>query len=324
MKITRGLPPIPPASNPVLTIGNFDGQHLGHRALVQSVVDRAQHISGSPMVLTFDPHPVEVLRPGSSHKFLSDPHEKFLFFERLGIAELVILPFNTELASLPPEQFVNQILRDGLRIRRLLVGENFVFGKGRSGTVKNLMHLGSEADFLVEAIAPVIVGQGVVSSTRIRTCLAAGDVRQGTQCLGRPYMLHGTVMPGEKRGSQFGWPTANLRLPGHRVCPGDGVYATLTVHKGECWDSISYIGKRPTFSEEERLLEVHLFDKNLQLYGEEISVYFIERIRGDMMFVEVQDLVRQMDHDGMRAREILQNLSEKNEHLVAVQEEYFQ
>jgi riboflavin kinase / FMN adenylyltransferase len=309
MKITRGLPPTPSATCPVLTIGNFDGQHLGHRALVLAVVDRARQVKGVPMVLSFDPHPVEVLRPGFVHKFLSDDHEKISFFEHHGIEELVILPFNKELASLTPDQFVIQVLRDGLGIRKLLVGENFVFGKGRSGTVKDLIELGAEAAFSVEAIAPVIMRQDVVSSTRIRNCLAAGDVVQGAQCLGRPYMLRGSVIPGDKLGSQFGWPTANLRLPGHRVLPADGVYATLTVFKGECLDSIAYIGKRPTFSEGERLLEVHIFDKTYQLYGEDISVHFIEGVRGDMTFANVQDLVRQMNHDGLRAREILQDYS---------------
>ena len=309
MKITRGLPTVLPASCPVLTIGNFDGQHLGHRVLVQAVVNCAHQVNGFPMVLSFAPHPVEVLRPGSFHKFLSDDHEKIAFFERLGIGELVILPFTKELASLTPDEFVCQVLRDGLGIRKLFVGENFVFGKGRSGGVKDLIELGAKADFSVEPIAPVIVGQEVVSSTRIRKCLTAGDVAQGAQCLGRPYMLEGTVIPGEKRGKQFGWPTANLRLPGHRVLPADGVYATLTVFKGECLDSIAYIGTRPTFSEGERLLEVHMFDKTVQLYGEDISVHFIEGVRGDMTFANVQDLVSQMAHDGLRARDILQNYS---------------
>lgn len=307
MKVTRGLPTSRPASCPVLTIGNFDGQHLGHRALVQAVVSCAQQVNGFPMVLSFSPHPVEVLRPGSVHKFLSDDDEKRAFFDRLGVGELVILPFTKELASLGPEEFVGQVLRDGLGIRKLFVGENFVFGKGRSGGVKDLIELGDKADFSVEPIAPVIVGEEVVSSTRIRKCLTVGDVVQGAQCLGRPYMLEGIVIPGEKRGKQFGWPTANLRLPGHRVLPADGVYATQTVCKGECLDSIAYIGTRPTFSEGERLLEVHMFDKAIQLYGEHIAVFFIERVRGDMVFANVQDLVNQMDHDGLRAKGILRN-----------------
>jgi riboflavin kinase / FMN adenylyltransferase len=319
MKITKGLPSVPSASYPVLTIGNFDGQHLGHRVLIQAVVEHAQRLNGFPMVLSFEPHPVEVLRPGSVHKYLSDAHEKAAFFERLGIAELVLLPFNQKLANLTPDQFVGQVLRDGLGIRKLLVGENFVFGKARSGTVKDLVKLGVAADFSVEPIAPVIIGQEVVSSTRIRKCLIAGDVTQGAQCLGRPYMLRGSVIPGEKRGGEFGWPTANLRLPRHRVLPADGVYATLTVFKGACLNSIAYIGKRPTFLEGERLLEVHIFDKNLPLYGEDLSVHFIEGIREDRTFANVGDLVSQMDHDGLRAREILQVYSRKPEAPAVVQ-----
>jgi riboflavin kinase/FMN adenylyltransferase len=187
--------------------------------------------------------------------------------------------------------------------------------------VKDLIELGAKSDFSVEPIAPVMVGQEVVSSTRIRKCLTAGDVAQGAQCLGRPYMLEGMVIPGEKRGEQFGWPTANLQLPGHRVLPADGVYATLTVFKGECLDSIAYIGTRPTFSERERLLEVHMFDKTVHLYGEDIAVYFIERVRGDMTFDNAQDLVGQMDRDGLRARDILQNYSGQPRVPVVVQGE---
>ena len=305
MNITRGLPPTPLAPFPVLTIGNFDGQHLGHRALVQSVVERAQQIKGCPMVLSFDPHPIEVLRPGAVHKFLSDDQEKFNFFEELGIAELIILPFTKELAVLTPAQFVGQVLCDGLGVRKLLVGDNFVFGKGRSGTVKELMTLGGQANFSVEPMAPVVMGQHVVSSTRIRTCLAAGNVMEGAQCLGRPYMLKGAVISGEKRGSQLGWPTANLRISHHRMLPADGIYATVTVVNGECLDSIAYVGKRPTFQEGERLVEVHIFDQTLELYGEVISVSFIERVRGDMTFSSVDDLLRRMDQDGIQAREIL-------------------
>ncbi len=313
MKITRGLPSVPPAPCPVLTIGNFDGQHLGHRALIESVVASAKRINGYSMVLSFDPHPVEVLRPGTIHKFLSDDEEKVSFFENCGIAELVILPFDTALASLTPDEFVARVLRDGLRIRKLLVGENFIFGKGRSGTVKDLMKWGLRADFSVEPIAPVIIGHDVVSSTRIRKRLAAGDVAQGAQCLGRPYRLQGIVIAGEKRGSQYGWPTANIRLPQRRVLPADGVYATITAINEEFLNSITYIGKRPTFSEGERFLEVHIFDKFLHLYGQHISVHFIEGIRGDMTFGTPEELVRQMDQDGQRARGILLEYVGKSE-----------
>ena len=305
MNIIRGLPQAPLASFPVLTIGNFDGQHLGHRALVQAVVENAQRMKGVPMVLSFDPHPVEVLRPSTLPKFLSDAQEKVAFFEGLGIEELILLPFTPALAALQPGQFVQQVLHDGLGIRQLLVGENFVFGQGRSGTIQDLIRFGEQANFVVHPMSPVLLDGEVVSSTRIRKCVTAGNVREGRQCLGRPYRLAGTVIEGEKRGSQMGWPTANLRIPLYRVIPADGIYATLTEVDGDCFPSVAYIGTRPTFQEGERLLEVHIFDQSFQLYGKNLFVSFIEQVREDMTFSNVDDLVKQMDQDGAQAREIL-------------------
>jgi len=305
MNITRGLPSAPLDSFPVLTIGNFDGQHLGHSALVKAVVENAQRVKGVPMVLSFDPHPIEVLRPDTVPKFLSDAQDKCDFFERLGIMEHIILPFTPALAALNPSQFVQQVLHDGLGVRQLLVGENFVFGKGRSGTIQDLIRLGGQANFAVQPVTPVVLGSEVVSSTRIRNCVISGNVVEGRKCLGRPYRLSGTVIEGEKRGGQMGWPTANLRIPPHRVLPADGIYATLTEVDGDFLPSVAYIGKRPTFQEGERLLEVHVFDHMLQLYGKNISVSFIEQVREDMTFSSVDDLLKQMDQDGDQAREIL-------------------
>lgn len=305
MNITRDLPPAPLAPCPVLTIGNFDGQHSGHRALIQAVVEHAQSHNGVPMVLSFDPHPIEVLRPGTLPKFLSDAQEKYNFFEHLGIAELIILPFTQALAALTPDQFVERVLHDGLKIRHLLVGESFVFGKGRSGTIQDLVGLGRQANFEVHPVTPVMLGGEVVSSTRIRKCLSIGNVVEGRECLGRAYRLTSTVIEGEKRGRQLGWPTANLRIPSHRVLPADGIYATLTEIGHMNFPSITYIGKRPTFDEGERLLEVHVFDQMLELYGKNISVSFIEQVRGDMAFSSIDNLLKQMDHDGVQAREIL-------------------
>ena len=306
MNITRGLPPAPLAEFPVLTIGNFDGQHVGHRALIETVVEQADRLKGIPMVLSFDPHPIEVLRPDTLPKFLSDAQEKYEFFAQLGIAELIILPFTQALAALTPDQFVQQVLHDGLGVRLLLVGQNFVFGKGRGGTIQDLVRLGGQTHFDVQPVSPVLLGDKVVSSTRIRTCLTSGNVVEGRACLGRPYRLTSTVLEGEKRGRQLGWPTANLRIPLHRVLPADGIYATLTEIDGVSFSSVTYIGKRPTFEEGERLLEVHVFDQEFQLYGKNISVLFIEQVRGDMAFPHVDDLLKQMNEDGAQARKILE------------------
>ena len=320
MNISRGLPPAPLGSFPVLTIGNFDGQHLGHRALIKAVVENARRFDGVPMVLSFDPHPIQVLRPGTVPKFLSDAQEKYDFFERLGIAELIILPFTQDLAALMPDQFVQQVLHDGLGVRQLFVGENFVFGKGRSGTIQDLHRLGALNDFVVQPVTPVVSGGAVVSSTRIRTCVTTGNVVEGRACLGRPYRLTSTVIEGEKRGSEMGWPTANLRIPSYRVLPADGIYATLTEVEGDCHASVAYIGKRPTFQEGERLLEVHIFDQTLNLYGKDISVSFIEQVREDMTFLNVDNLLKQMDQDGAQARAIFEKYNGNPSNLLMVNE----
>jgi len=321
MNITRGLPPAPLAVFPVLTIGNFDGQHVGHRALIEAVIEQAQRLNGVPMVLSFDPHPIEVLRPGTLPKFLSDAQEKYDFFEQLGITELIILPFTQALAALTPDQFVREVLHDGLGVRQLLVGENFVFGKGRSGTIQDLIRLGVQTNFDVQPVTPVLLNGEVVSSTRVRKCLIAGHVVEGSECLGRPYRLTSTVIEGEKRGHQLGWPTANLRIPSRRVLPADGIYATLTEIDGVCLPSVTYIGTRPTFQEGERLLEVHVFDQTLDLYGKEVSVSFIEQVRGDKTFPNVDDLLKQMDHDGDQAREILKKYKDNHSPFVVTNQD---
>lgn len=321
MNITRGLPPAPLADVPVLTIGNFDGQHLGHRALLQTVIEQAHRLNGVPMVLSFDPHPIEVLRPGTVPKFLTDAQEKFDFFEHLGITELILLPFTQALAALKPDQFVRQVLQNGLGIRELLVGENFVFGQGRSGTIQDLIQLGGLANFVTHSVSALRLGGAVVSSTRIRQCVTTGNVVEGRECLGRPYRLTSTVVEGEKRGRELGWPTANLRIPPHRVLPADGIYATLTEINGDHFPSVAYIGTRPTFQEGERLLEVHIFDQKLQLYGKEISVSFIQQVRGDMTFANVDELLKQMDLDGAQAREMLGMYKDNCSHLVMANKE---
>ncbi len=319
MKVTRGLPSAPHPPFPVLTIGNFDGQHVGHRALIEAVVENARRLRGVPMVLSFDPHPIEVLRPGSDHRFLSEKFEKEEFCRELGIAELVLLPFTPQLAGLSPDQFVAEVLQHGLGVRKLLVGENFVFGKGRSGSIHDLIERGKQANFEVVPFSPVVLGGEVVSSTRIRRCLVAGNVTEATDCLGRPYKLAGTVIQGEKRGAPMGWPTANLRLPVHRIHPADGVYAVMMESdETEYLPAIAYIGKRPTFYEGERLLEVHVFDRNLSLYEKNVVVHFIEQIRGDRIFRTVKDLIAQMDEDGIEARRVLQDSTWCQAHSVSV------
>ena len=310
MNIARGLAQHTRASYPVLTIGNFDGQHLGHRALLRAVVERAEAKGGIPMVLTLDPHPVKVLAPDADFRLLSTLEEKLLRCEEAGIREVLLLEFNADLASLTPDDFVLRILKDGIGVRDLYIGEHFAFGKNRTGHVGDLIRLGPQAGFQVHPVPPVLVDGQVVSSTRIRQLIQAGDVRSAARCLGRPYALSGTVAAGEHRGKELGWPTANLRLPQDRVIPADGVYATTTTWKERSFDSVSYLGTRPTFGSGERLLEVYFLDQQVELYGQEVQVHLVDRLRGDVRFETAEALSARITLDVTLARETLRTASQ--------------
>ncbi len=305
MKITRGLAQFRRLPHPVVTIGNFDGQHLGHLALLRSVAECAVAQGGTPIVLTFDPHPAKVLVPGVALQLLTTREEKLARCARAGIQDILVLEFTDALAALSPDEFVFRILRDGIGARDLFVGEQFGFGKNRSGGVADLVRLGSQAGFQVHPVPPVLVDGQVVSSTRIRRLVQAGDMRGATRCLGRPYALGGTVVVGSHRGKELGWPTANLRLPHDRVIPADGVYATRTSWKARPYESVSYLGTRPTFESGERLLEVYLLDQRVDLYGEDIEVQFVERLRGDLHFDSAEALSARINLDVSLARKTL-------------------
>lgn len=309
MKVTRGLARHQAVPHPVLTIGNFDGQHLGHVALLRRVVETAAAREGTPMVLTLDPHPVTVLAPHVDLRLLGTAEDKLARFEAMGIQEVLFLEFNAELAALSPEAFVSRILRDGIGVRDLFVGEHFAFGKNRAGRIADLQRLAQEAGFTVHPVRPVLVDGQVVSSTRIRQLIQGGDVRTAARFLGRPYALGGPVISGERRGRQLGWPTANLRLPAARVIPADGVYATVMRWMERGLDSVAYIGTRPTFGTGERLLEVSVLDEEVDLYGQDIQVQFVERLRGDEQFESADALAARIELDVQQAREKLKPFS---------------
>jgi riboflavin kinase/FMN adenylyltransferase len=305
MRIAQGLSEHQRSSYPVVTIGNFDGHHRGHRALLQAVVDAAGKKNGTPIVLTFDPHPVKVLAPHVELRFLTSKDEKLARFQQAGISEVLFVPFDRNLAAMSPQAFVYDILRDSMGTRELFVGEHFAFGKNRSGHVAELVSLGRECGFTVHPMAPFRVNGEVVSSSRIRTLIQQGDVQDAARYLGRHYCLSGEVVVGQRRGQALGWPTANLPLPSDRVIPADGVYVTEAVWKARPFDSVSYIGTRPTFGSGERLLEVYLLDAKHDLYGESVEVQFLQRLRGDLACATAEDLSAQISADVSQAREVL-------------------
>lgn len=302
MKISRGLTPSIARPYSVVTIGNFDGHHHGHRALLDKVVSTARGESGTALVLTFDPHPVKILAPQVNLMFLTTPEEKLARFEAAGIDEVVFLEFTTAFAALSPAQFAKQVLGDGIGTRELFVGEHFAFGKGRAGRIADLLQLGTQLGFRVHPMPPVTIDGEVVSSTRIRQLIQAGDLQKASRFLGRLYSIEGAVIPGARRGTELGWPTANLRLPEGRVIPPDGVYAARVLWNGRTLDSVVYIGTRPTFGVGERLLEVSILDERLELYGETIRVELLGFVREDRVFDSAEALTRQIELDVDAAR----------------------
>lgn len=305
MKVTRGYGGGGVRPYPVATIGNFDGHHVGHRSLLRLVVEKARHVHGTALALTFDPHPVKILAPQAGLRFLTSPDEKLARFEEAGIDEVVLLEFDKRFAALSPEAFAEDVLARGLGLKELYVGEHFAFGHKRAGKIADLVTLGCRLGFTVHPMPPIIAEGAIVSSTRIRQLILEGDVRMAAALLGRRYALWGIVSVGARRGQSLGWPTANLPLPPDRVVPADGVYATVAVVEQRRYDAIAYIGTRPTFDAGERLLEVNLLEGAHDLYGCYIGVEFVERVRPDMQFAGPEALSRQIAIDVERAKAML-------------------
>lgn len=310
MKVTRGYSDEVVRPYPVGTIGNFDGHHLGHHALLKQVVETARRAHGTAVVLTFDPHPVKILAPHVDLRFLTSGEEKRARFEQAGIDEVVSLEFTQAFASFSPEMFAEQVLSKGLGLKEIFVGQHFAFGHKRMGQIGELTALGKRFGFVVHSVPPVMIEGEVVSSTRIRRLIISGQVDQAAVLLGRHYALSGIVSPGEGRGRTLGCPTANLWLPPDRVVPADGIYASVAVLDKERHDSVAYIGTRPTFDGGERGVEVSILDGIHELYGRTLTVEFIDRIRGDAQFDSGEALSRQITADVDSARGILRRYHE--------------
>jgi riboflavin kinase/FMN adenylyltransferase len=231
-----------------------------------------------------------------------------------GVDEVVFLEFTPALAAMTPDEFADVVLQRRLGVAELFVGEHFAFGKGRVGRIADLERLGASLGFVVHPVRPVVLNGGVVSSTRIRTLIQAGNMEEAAALLGRAYGLTGTVVSGMQQGQALGWPTANLRIPPERVTPPDGVYAARASYDGTHYDAIAYIGSRPTFGAGERLIEVNLLDHRDHLYGKSIAVEFIERLRGDHTFPSAQELAAQIARDVDRAKASLRRHGEGVRH----------
>lgn len=291
-------------SNSIITLGNFDGLHLGHQELIKMVIKRAEETGAVSLVVTFRPHPLKILAPEKCPPLISIYEEKIRLFEKLGIDVLVKIPFTLDFSSITPRDFAKNILCGMLGAKEIFVGYNYRFGKGRGGNIQKLKEFGEEFGFRVREVEQVSLNGEVISSTKIRELLQDGEVEHAARLLGRQYAITGVVVKGDGRGKNLGFPTANI-APKHAIIPANGVYAVRLFVRDEYYDGIANIGERPTFNKRDLAVEVHVFNFNEDLYGEEITVCFIQKIREEKRFKNAAALIKQINSDIVTAKNIL-------------------
>jgi riboflavin kinase/FMN adenylyltransferase len=289
----------------VLTVGAFDGVHRGHQILVKRVVERARATDRLAALITFHPHPIVVLAPDRAPSYLTTPGEKAALLERLGVDLLVLLPFDLEVAATPAREFMASV-SEHLRVRELWVGADFALGRNREGDVNRLQELGLELGYDVHVVGPVKRGQGVISSSRIRALIREGQVEEAAQLLGRYPSLSGEVVVGVQRGRTLGFPTANLEVRPERAVPANGVYAVFAVLGANRYPAVANVGIRPSFDNGQRIVETHIFDFERDIYGCDLVVEFVARLRDERRFEDIDDLVTQIGRDSDAAQSILQ------------------
>jgi riboflavin kinase / FMN adenylyltransferase len=296
----------------VVTVGVFDGVHLGHQRIIGRAAEIAAAMALPVVVVTFDPHPDEVIRPGSHPPFLCTARRRCQLLAGLGASAVCVLPFTYEFSQLGPDEFVRAVLVDRLHAAHVVVGENFRFGHRAAGDVALLAELGEKYEFTAEGVPLLTDGDTTISSSAIRELLAEGDVAAAARDLGRPHRVEGVVVRGQQRGRGLGFPTANLETPPHTAIPADGVYAGWLVSldadggERERWPAAISVGTNPTFDGRERTVEAYALDRDdLDLYGTHMAADFVARIRGQARFDSVPELVGQMRHDVDAARGIL-------------------
>jgi riboflavin kinase / FMN adenylyltransferase len=290
----------------VITVGTFDGVHRGHWQVLDAVCRAAVERRERSVLVTFDPHPLRIVRPEVAPLLLTTPAEKIEFLAQSAIERVAFLRFTPELAAFSPRRFVEHVLIGRLEMRHLVIGYDHGFGRGRSGDVDTLRSIGSELGFGVDVIEPVSEGSEPVSSSRIRRTLIAGDVAGAALALGRPYSLTGTVVRGQGQGRKLGFPTANLDVAHpDKLLPHEGIYAVRAALRDRFLDGVLHLGPRPTFAGLPPSIELHLFDFDDDIYGDRVTIRFVERVRDIAHFDSIDALVRAMEGDCAAARRAL-------------------
>ncbi len=312
MKIFHGTENANILKPTVLTLGVFDGLHLGHQRIMQTVVERANAIGAHATAITFDPHPRAVLYPESAPPLLQTLDQRLANLDVLGIDQAIVVPFTREFAAQPAEDFLSDIIHDRLHAKEVYLGKGFEFGKDRGGNIALLRQMSEKLGFIADEVPEVQLRGLRISSSHIRELLAAGRVNLARRMLGRPYGVEGVIIRGNRRGHTIGFPTANLK-PHNRVIPRYGVYATATLIDGAWRKSITNIGVRPTFeNDSEPSIETYVFDYDGDLYGDVLRVRFLHRIRDERKFNGIDELKEQIEKDTRRARNYFRHQGVRN------------
>jgi len=294
--------------NAVITIGNFDGVHIGHQALFHEVIEKADILGGTAIAMTFEPHPIRVLKNNGHPPLITPYAQKIELISKTGIDVLVCIPFTREFASITAKEFVLDILIDRIGTQVIVVGKDYTFGKNRSGNLNLLKSYAEAYDFEVDVVDWIPISNNVpsrISSTQIRKLLIDGKVREAHKLLGRHYQVSGVVVPGRNRGGKLlGFPTANIKLR-EELFPKNGIYAVTVDCLGKRHQGVANIGYSPTFDDNELTVEVYILDFDKNLYGKSIVVKFIERIRDEIKFSGISELSQQIAQDVIKARNIL-------------------
>jgi riboflavin kinase/FMN adenylyltransferase len=287
-----------------LTLGNFDGIHRGHQALLRRVVDEARGFGARSAVLTFEPHPLKVLRPREAPRLLLPLRDKLEILAALEIDVVLVQRFDSTFANMEARDFVGHYLGEALNVRKLWIGKDLRFGKARAGKVEDMIRWGAEAGFAVDVFEPVEEGGTRISSSRVRSLVEQGEVEGAASFLGRYHFLGGRVVPGRRRGRQLGFPTANIATRAE-VLPYDGIYASFLEIDGRPYPSVTSVGRNPTFGEGPRTIETYVLDYSGNLYQRRVKLFFVKRIRSEEKFSSPDLLVSQINQDVSDARQIL-------------------
>lgn len=291
-----------PLVNPVLTIGNFDGVHRGHLALFEKVKERARAIGGRSAVMTFEPHPIKVIKPGNGPPLITPTLEKIELIGRAGIDVLFCIPFTPDFAGISAEDFIKTILVEKIGIKEIVVGYDYAFGRNREGNIPLLKEMGEKFGFAVHLLGPIHVDQMLVSSTSIRRLVKEGKLEEAKTLLGRDFQVEGTVVRGHNRGAALlGFPTANLSAR-DELLPGTGVYAVKVLINGRTYHGVTNVGYNPTFGDGALSVETHILDFSRDILGEKIRLSFLHRLRDEKAFKSVKELTDQISQDIRDAR----------------------